>query len=193
MPSIPALSVPLGDGRVELRLAAERDIPEILIAFQDDPELHRRLGLERPPSGAQLGSRSEQAEAEREAGEHVELTILEPGSDLCRGRVSAQRFEWKHLRAEVGIWLAPQVRGRGLGRRALRLAAGWLFSACGLERVEVQTEPGNETMLRTARAAGFVREGLLRSYVRDRSGRLDMAIFSLLPSDLEPTASGSAP
>ena len=192
MPSIPTLSAPLSDGRVELRLAAERDIPEILIAFQDDPELHLRLGLKRAPSGAQLGSRSEQAEAEREAGQHVELTILEPGSDVCRGRVSVQRLEWKHLRAELGIWLAPQVRGRRLGRRALRLAAEWLFSACGLERVEVQTEPDNEAMLRTAHAAGFVREGLLRSYVGERGKRRDMAILSLLPSDLEPTTSGPA-
>jgi RimJ/RimL family protein N-acetyltransferase len=74
----------------------------------------------------------------------------------------------------------------------LRLAAGWLFSACGLERVEVQTEPHNEALLRAAHAAGFVHEGVLRSYVGERGRRVDMAILSLLPSDLEPTASGSA-
>src|SRR5207237_6406332 len=119
MPVIPVLSAPLSDGHVELRLAAERDIPEILIAFQDDPTLYLRLGMEKPPSGAQLGSRSERAEARREAGEGVDLTILEPGSDVCRGRVGIERLEWKHRRAELGIWVAPQLRGRGLASRAL--------------------------------------------------------------------------
>jgi len=192
MPAIPALTAPLGDGHVELRLAAERDIPEVLIAFQDDPELHLRLGLDRPPSGAQLGSQAEEAQTRREGGRGVELTILEPGSDVCRGRVNVHRIDWKHRRAEVGLWLALQVRGRGWAPRALHLAAGWLLSDCGIDRVEVQTEPDNDAMVHTAVRAGFVREGLLRSYVGERGKRRDMAILSLLPSDLEPTASGPA-
>ena len=56
MPAIPALAAPLTDGDLMVRASAERDIPEILIAYQDDPTLHVRLGLERPPSGAQLGA-----------------------------------------------------------------------------------------------------------------------------------------
>src|SRR6516225_8543725 len=44
MPPIPEFHEPLSDGQVVLRLAAERDIPEILIAYQDDPQLHVRLG-----------------------------------------------------------------------------------------------------------------------------------------------------
>jgi RimJ/RimL family protein N-acetyltransferase len=180
----------LSDDQVELRLAAERDIPEVLIAFQDDPEMHLRLGLEKPPSGAQLGSRSEEAEQARESGRYVELTILEPGSDACRGRVNVHKIEWAHRRAEVGVWLAPQVRGRGLAPRALRLAAGWMFSACGIERFEVQTDPENEAMLRAASAAGFVREGVLRSYLLERGARVDVVMFSLLPSDLQPGAGG---
>jgi ribosomal-protein-alanine N-acetyltransferase len=183
MPSIPALTAPLSDGYVELRPAAERDIPEILIAFQDDPTMHLRLGMEKPPSGAQLGDRSERAESRREAGEGVDLTILELGSDVCRGRVGVERISWRHRRAELGLWLAPQARGRGLAPRALRLAADWLFSACGLERVEVQTEPDNEAMLRTAQAAGFTREGILRSYLREHGKRTDIVMLSLLPSD----------
>ena len=70
MPSIPELDKPL-DRRASWRCAtaAERDIPEILIAYQDDPELHMRLGLERPPSGAELGRQME--EAGRRARERV--------------------------------------------------------------------------------------------------------------------------
>jgi RimJ/RimL family protein N-acetyltransferase len=193
MPSIPALTAPLTDGHVELRPAAERDIPEILIAFQDDPTMHLRLGMEKPPSGAQLGDRSERAEARREAGEGVDLTIVEPGSDVCRGRVGVERISWQHRRAELGIWVAPQARGRGWAARALRLTAAWLFSACGIERVEVQTEPDNHGMQRAAAAAGFVREGVLRSYLREHGTRTDIVMLSLLPSDPPPAQAASSP
>src|SRR6516164_7166506 len=56
MSPFPRLADPLTDGQVVLRDYAERDIPEILIAYQDDPRLHQRLGQNRPPSGAELGS-----------------------------------------------------------------------------------------------------------------------------------------
>ena len=184
MPLIPDLDRPLTDGEVTVRLYTERDIPEVLIAYQDDPELHARLGLARPPSGAQLGTQSEAAEGERAAGTRVRFAIVETGSDTCCGRITADQFDWDHGRAQLGIWLAPQVRGRGWARRALRLVASWLFDACGLERVELFVSPDNASMLGAAGAAGFTREGVLRRYVRYRRDRLDMVVLSLLRDDL---------
>ncbi len=183
MPTMPAIASALTDGEVTVRPYAERDIPEILIAFQDDPTLHSRIGLERPPSGAQLGSQSETADAERVAGERLRLTIAETDTDICRGRLTVYHLDWDHSRAEVGMWLAPEVRGRGWAVRALQLVAGWLFEACGIHRVELLVEPGNEPMLRAAAAAGFLQEGVLRGYVRHGRERRDMVVFSLLPGD----------
>jgi RimJ/RimL family protein N-acetyltransferase len=183
MPAFPDLEQPLSDGRVALRYAEERDIPEILIAHQDDPEMYARLGLERPPSAAELGRQMEQAPVERAAGLMARLTILEPGSDDCRGRVLVHEVDWQDARVELGVWVGPGARGRGLAPAALVLAARWLFDECGFERVQLMTEPGNEEMLAAARTAGFVHEGVLRSYVLARGARRDMATLSLLPSD----------
>src|SRR5436305_6001154 len=144
MPSFPDLSEPLTDGVVGVRLAAERDIPEILIAYQDDPELHLRMGTPRPPSGAELGRRAERAEADRMTGTALCLTIVEGGDDTCVGQIDAHRVDWENARAELGVWVAPRSRGRGLGRRALGLAGRWLLVAAGLERVELLTQPDNQ-------------------------------------------------
>jgi RimJ/RimL family protein N-acetyltransferase len=190
MPPIPPLDQPLTDSHVTLRDAAERDIPEVLIAHDDDPDLHVKRGLAKAPTGAQLGREAETADAERAAGTLATLTIVEPGSDVCLGQVIVHSVEWDHGRAELGIWLAPQARGRGLGRHALRLAAKWLLTTCGLERVQVLTEPNNAPMLGAARAAGFQLEGVLRGYQRDRSGRVDCAVLSLVRSDLRDSARG---
>jgi RimJ/RimL family protein N-acetyltransferase len=185
MPSFPDLVSPLRTEHVELRFAAERDIPEILIAHQDDPLLYVRLGLERPPSGAELGRRSEHEADEWAAGNAVRLTILEPGSDVCRGQLDVHRVDWDHRRAEAGIWIAPQHRGRGLAAAALRLAGGWLFGTCGLARLELLTEPDNQAMIGAARRAGMTMEGVLRAFVHERGRRLDLTVLSLLPADLE--------
>ncbi len=185
MPSLPYLAPPLAEGRVRLRDAAERDIPEILIAHEDDPTLYRRLGMERQPSGAELGREAENEKSRRAAGTGAGLTILEDNSDEFRGRMLVQAIEWESSRAELGVWVIPQARGRGLARVALRLAARWLFETCGLQRLQLLTEPANESMLRAAAAAGFVPEGVLRGYTRERDGRRDMAMLSMLPADLD--------
>lgn len=184
MPAFPDFDEPLGDDRIELRLSSERDIPETLIAHQDDPELYARLGLPRPPSGAELGRLAEAADADLGAGERVTLTILTPGSDDCRGQVSVLHPDWDSDRAELGIWVAPQTRGRGYARSALTLTARWLFERCGLERVALLTETDNEPMLAAAAAAGFVREGVLRGHTRERGRRIDLVSMSLLAADV---------
>lgn len=185
MPSFPQPPDPLTDGSVALRLSAERDIPEILIAFQDDPHLDERRGLQRPPTGAELGRQFEQAEIERQTGRFVSLTILEPGSDTCRGEILTSEVQWRHARAELGMWLVPQVRGRGLASRALRLTSHWLLTSTPLERLQILTDPDNAPMLATARTAGFVHEGMLRGYTLERGRRVDCEILSLLRSDLD--------
>jgi RimJ/RimL family protein N-acetyltransferase len=185
MPSFPDLDQPLREGDVALRFEVEQDIPEVLIAHQEDPHLYVRLGLERPPSGAELGRRTEHADADRASGSGVRFTIVEGGSDLCLGQLDVHRLDWDHQRAEVGLWLVPGWRGRGFGRRALRLTAGYLFARCGLLRMEILTEVDNHAMLAAARAAGMFEEGVLRAYLSERGQRLDVKILSLLPSDLE--------
>ncbi len=185
MPSFPNLERPLEGDAVVLRFAAERDIPEILIAHQDDPELHTRLGFLRSPSGAELGRRTEVEPAERQAGIGVRLTILERGSDICRGQLDVHRVDPERQRAEIGIWVASGWRGRGLGSGALALAGRWLLEDCGMAAVELLTEPDNQPMIRAARAAGFHDEGILRAFVHERDRRLDLTVVSLLRSDLE--------
>jgi RimJ/RimL family protein N-acetyltransferase len=185
MPSFPDLPVPLSADRVTVRFYEERDIPEILIAYQDDPRLHVVLGHERPPSGAQLGRLCEEQPGERRSGTHAVLSILESGSDVCRGQINVHHVDWENARTDLGVWLAPQVRGRGLGSAALALVATWLLRQVGLERVQIKTEPDNDPMMHAAQAAGFVTEGVLRSYGREHGTRIDLAIMSFVRSDLE--------
>ena len=184
MSAFPHLSDPLTNGLVVLRDYEERDIPEILIAYQDDPRLHTLNAEDRPPTGAELGSRAEREAQARRAGEWATLTVTQPGEDTCRGQIRVENVDSDHARAELAVWLAPQARGRGLGRAALRLAGQWLLGPCALARVELVIATDNQPPIRAAEAAGFVREGVLREYQRRRGHGVDMVIMSLIPTDL---------
>jgi [ribosomal protein S5]-alanine N-acetyltransferase len=183
MPSFPEPN-DLRAGAVGLRLAAERDIPEVLIAHEDDPQLYRRLGLARPPSSAELGRRVEGGPSDRAMGTGVWLTIVAAGADECIGQIDVHAVDWDHSRAELGIWTAPGHRRRGVASGALRLAGRWLLSDCGLARLQVVTEPDNVAMVAAARRAGFVEEGVLRGYVRERGRRRDVTMLALVNADL---------
>lgn len=137
MPAIPEPPDRIGDETIELRPIAEWDIPEVLIAHQDDRQLHQRLGLTKPPSGAQLGSEVDNEQALRLAGDSVKLTIVEPGANDCRGRVEVDEFDWERRSARVRVWVAPQLRGRGAEQRAAELTAEWLRSSMGIDELTV--------------------------------------------------------
>ena len=137
MPEIPQPPERLGDDLVELRPIAEWDIPEILIAHQDDRSLHALLGQERPPTGAQLGSQVEHAEADRLAGQALSLTLVEPGRNDCRGRVDVFAIDWESGSAQLKVWVAPQFRGRGFAAHALALVERWLDQSVGLSTLTV--------------------------------------------------------
>lgn len=69
---------------------------------------------------------------------------------------------------------------------ALRTLATWFLHERGAARVELAAEPDNVASVRVAEKAGFLAEGVLRSRLLLRGQHRDVAMFSLLPSDLTP-------
>jgi RimJ/RimL family protein N-acetyltransferase len=105
----------------------------------------------------------------------------DPGRVVGQGRVDVQAYGV----GEVGMALAAEVRGRGLGGRlldALIEAAREL----GAHKVDLQVWPHNEPAIRLYLSRGFVVEGRIRSHYRRSSGQLwDAVLMGLL---LDPDA-----
>ena len=81
---------------------------------------------------------------------------------------------------ELGYWIAPEARRRGVALAAARLMVHWGFEEAGLQRVELLTYPGNQASQALAAKLGFTRLGLVRGYLpvetgKDRAGRYDAA------------------
>lgn len=84
-------------------------------------------------------------------------------------------------RASVGYWIGPAFRRRGYATAAIRLVAEWASTLPEVKRLELYVEPWNEGSWRAAESAGFVREGLLRSWQQVGDRRRDMYMYSRIP------------
>ena len=119
-----------------------------------------------------------------ERGEGVSLAIADPSTDRALG------LAWLPVRPQPGVmglgyWLVPSARGRGLGTRAVRLAVTWALGGAGMARVEAWVEPDNLPSQRLLVAAGFTREGVLRSFLSFSGRRADAVVFSRTTQDTQ--------
>jgi len=160
-----------GDG-VTLRRLRSGDAAGYAAAFRDDPELGRLIGTEAEPDEAQVRAR---ATADR----RFELAITDE-DDAFAGMVLLHSLDERHRRCEVGFWLVPGARGRGLASRAVRLVVSWAFEQLEVLRVEMTTTPDNDRAFALAGRLGFTHEGVLRKRNLERGERVDVVWFGVL-------------
>lgn len=83
--------------------------------------------------------------------------------------------------ATLGITIGErEFWGGGYGSEAVRLIAGHLFGAYGLNRLELDTWSGNERAVRAFTRLGFREEGRRRSAVLVEGKRYDRVLFGML-------------
>jgi RimJ/RimL family protein N-acetyltransferase len=154
-------------------------------AFAEDPQLAVDWGIDETLD-EEAARKSARDHAELwENGEGRHLTVVEPGSDALLGGVNFHSIRPDHHRAEVGFWLAPWARGRGVGSGAVRAACEWAFERWELNRIEMTTLPDNEAALALARKLGFTREGLLRKRNFERGNHVDIVMLAVLRGELK--------
>jgi RimJ/RimL family protein N-acetyltransferase len=149
-----------------------------------DPEIVRWTFMPERPTVDQAREWIRRAEDARAAGRTLRLAITHGARGTFLGQAGLGHFERSDQVGEIFYWVAAPARGRGVATRATRLLAAWAFDALGLERIEIVVDPENEASQRVASAAGFTREGVLRSYQRFKDRRMDAVMYSLLPDDL---------
>jgi ribosomal-protein-alanine N-acetyltransferase len=121
-------------------------------------------------------------------GQGIALATVERATQRAVGHM------WLGVRPQpavlgIGYWVIPSARRRGFAGHAALLTARWALEALEAVRVEAWVDPDNQPSLRLLIAAGFVREGLLRSFLATGKKRHDMVVLSLIAADL--TAAGS--
>jgi ribosomal-protein-alanine N-acetyltransferase len=170
----------LSDDLVSLRPMVATDAAPYATAFSDDPDLGRLLGVEQDPGEQTVRERIEAETEPVDDRTYFKLAIADPVTDAFWGEVLVHSLHQKHRRGEVGFWVIPGERGRGVGSRAVALTLSWLFGELDLLRVEMTTTPANQVVPALAQRLGFTQEGLLRERTVERGRRVDLVWFGLL-------------
>jgi RimJ/RimL family protein N-acetyltransferase len=111
--------------------------------------------------------------------------IADPETDELLGGIGVDKVVPIRRQAEVGYWVGPWARQRGVATAALRALSTHALGH-GLERLELLTHLDNPVSQRVAMAAAFRREGLRRGAQPGRDGaRDDMVVFARLAGDPE--------
>jgi RimJ/RimL family protein N-acetyltransferase len=169
---------PLTDGYVRLRPLARDDSPAFLAASRDSAitrNTNTPAFVEETEAQAWIAERTWRTEGP------WRFAVTEPDADEAIGYIGLRVVDWN---GQIGYWVRPEDRGRGVATRALRLLARWALETAGFERVQLLVEPENQPSRRVAENAGFRAEGLLRRYVDLGGRRVDGIMFGLLPEDL---------
>ncbi|HEX3691652.1 MAG TPA: GNAT family protein [Solirubrobacteraceae bacterium] len=184
------LAEPVSDGRVTLRWMRAEDVAPCAQAFRDDPDLGSRIGVERDPDESSLRERIAGQQERTAEGNSIQLAIADADSGAFWGAMFLHSFDWHNRRAEIGFWLIPAVRGRGVGVAAVRLAISWAFETYDLLRMEMTTTPDNPAVPALARRLSFTQEGVLRARNVERGRRVDIVWFGLLREEWLPGDAG---
>jgi RimJ/RimL family protein N-acetyltransferase len=170
----------LTDGVVLIRPLTAADAPAFAQGFVDDPTLGVMVGTETDPTPEDVVAREL---AGRPPNTVPALAVADAGSGEFLGGLGLYRLDPRHRRAEVGFWLVPDARGRGIAGRAVTLLTSWAFGTLGLDRVELTTTPDNAPTRALALKLGFTEEGTMRARNLERGRRVDVMMFAVLKDE----------
>jgi RimJ/RimL family protein N-acetyltransferase len=156
---------PLVGTGVSLRPLRDDDARRIVEACSDEGSRHWLATL---PADYSTGHAHDYLRRTREQaarGTGLYWGVADPATDLLLGVVALMDLAGEDsTSAEVGYWLHPDARGRGVMKEAVRLAVRHAFvpredGGLGRRRLSLMVADGNDASRAVARRAGFVEVG----------------------------------
>ena len=87
---------------------------------------------------------------------------------------------------EIGVGVAPEYRGQGVGTAAQELLVEYLLDHTTAHRIEALTNDGNVAEQRALERLGFRREGLMKGRSFLRGKYVGVLMYGLLRTDRRP-------
>lgn len=170
-------TTPPACGRVVLREFKDGDV-SLAIELGEDPYIPLIGSLPAHPTAEQALEWIHRQRNRYVEGVGMPFVIAEAQSNNAVGAIGLWLKKLSSGRATIGYVVAPRHRGRGHATSALKALTeyGWTISA--LHRIELYIEPWNNSSIRVAEAAGYLRDGLLRSHQEIGGQRRDMFLYA---------------
>jgi len=85
--------------------------------------------------------------------------------------------------AHIGYWIGQAYGRNGYARAAVRVVSRFAFEDLGLHRITAAVQVENVASIKLLESAGFVQEGLARSYLKVDGAWQDHLIYAKLATD----------
>lgn len=123
-----------------------------------DPEIQRWTKLPVPyrPSDAVALIRGSTDHRHSGTAASFAITVTDTGELL--GAIGVKDIDRRARSAEIGYWLAPDARGRGVASGALRLVCRWCFDGLRVDTLHALVLVGNAPSERVLERGGFDRD-----------------------------------
>jgi len=118
----------------------------------------------------------------REMGNRYDFGVFEINTGKLIGTIGLYKFSPSE-KCILGYSLDKNHYGKGYATDAVRLILGFAFQEIGFHRVEAGVMPRNIGSVRVLEKTGFIREGLLRDYLKINGKWEDHYMFSILKTE----------
>jgi len=172
----------LGGRWVRLEPLAEEHREGLQAAADDDRVWEHMTLLARGPGFEQWFA---SAISQRVAGKRVPLAVRRLADGQLVGSTSYLDPVPEHRRVEIGAtWYRPDVWSTAVNPECKLLLLAHAFDTLGLNRVSFVTDVRNTRSQAAIAKLGAVREGVLRSHMLTRDGRIrDSVLFGITAAD----------
>ncbi len=162
---VPAIEPPtLRDGDLTLRPPRPEDADAVTAACQD-AAIHRWVRVPSPYRREHAESWLASCAAHAESGEALTL-LAEDGDGRLAGSFSLLELARGGGYGEIGYWVAPAARGRGVATRSVTLLRDWAAAELRLRTIEILVHRDNAPSRAVPLRCGFADTGELRTMPR---------------------------
>lgn len=162
---------------ITLRALEPEDI-EILYEWENQPEIWT-YSLNRSPISRQTLTQYILSSMEQDiyALKQLRLMALNQGEPI--GCIDLNDFDPYHLRAEVGMMIAPKHRGKGLGKEIVKALIDYASRMLGIKNLYCDISAQNIPCLKIYQSLGFEHCGTKKNWIRTPEGWEDAYFLQL--------------
>ena len=116
-------------------------------------------------------------------GEEYHFILVQDTTEKITGMCSLLGVDKIRRKAELGYWLVPEARGKGLAFEASRFVMDFAFGEIGLHKLWAETLSTNKKSGSLLLRLGFKRVGILRKELFKNGEWRDRVVYDYLPED----------
>lgn len=163
------------DGNVGLRTLEPEDV-NLLYAWECETDAWQSNNTSAPYSRHLLREYLSNYDADIFKTHEVRLMVEHDGQPV--GTLDVFGFDPLNSRAEIGLYVAVQFRGMGVGDKAIRLAVDqYAFGVLSLNQVFATIRVDNAAALSAFAKAGFEKAAVLRDWIGIGGGKYADAVI----------------